>query len=298
MKRSRATLLQLARSNSTSTMASPFKKLSHRNWETVRDYWLDHLPEIDFLSEYPTPTLWQLPEFTSSLSNSQDNEVIGYAAGVREAIFREGIIFAQKLSYCRAVSQIAVAERRQTWAAVISYEACFYAAKAFCYLLGFASVGRGSKLYIDAFFIVNDGTRKRPSSRLELKVHNLNERLTHAVLWSLTERLLNTCQFEGEMAIIQLKLQKFDWSTFSEFRNSIMYDGEFWPLRDEFSKCDLVEPYCYPEFRMAFDEECNQEMPFADQYYSVLRCQRSLLRLMLADIAKFAPRLEPTARAI
>src|SRR5258708_4329108 len=121
-------------------MASPFKKLASRNWSTLRDWWLSSLPTLDLNSAYPAPTLWELPEFEITLGSAKKEDVVSYVPGVREAIFREAIILARKLAYCWSIAKIVGAGQRQTWTSIAAYEASFYGAKSFCYLLGFASL--------------------------------------------------------------------------------------------------------------------------------------------------------------
>src|SRR5277367_4865671 len=118
------------------------KRLSHRTWGTLRDNWIGHLPIIDFNIQYPELTLWQLPDIAVPELDAAGTGELPYVAGVREAIFREAIVLTRKFIYCMKIIQSLSASGRNTWTAVAAYEACFYGAKAFCYLLGFASLGR------------------------------------------------------------------------------------------------------------------------------------------------------------
>jgi hypothetical protein len=150
-------------------MASPFKKLSHRRWAEMRDHWLGYLPQIDFNAAYPHPTLWELPDFEKTLGATKEEAIIGYIPGVREAIFREAVILARKAAYCWFIAEVSAASGRQTWTTVAAYETSFYAAKSFCYVLGFASLGRDSKFYLDAFCEFAVKTKGQRIIRLDLQ---------------------------------------------------------------------------------------------------------------------------------
>jgi hypothetical protein len=159
------------------------KRLSHRSWGTLRDHWIGHLPRIDFNTKYPEPTLWQLPDIDVPELDAAGTAELPYVSGVREAIFREAVLLSRKFIYCGTILHKLSVSGKHTWTAVVAYEACFYGAKAFCYFLGFASLGRSSKMYIDAF---HETERKVGKERLKvcetLRFHRLDERLTHDVL--------------------------------------------------------------------------------------------------------------------
>ena len=210
------------------------------------------------------------------------------------------MILARKFRHCRSLIRIAASEGRSTWASVTAYEACFYGAKAFCYLLGFASMGRSSALYLDAFFESVVSKKKRPiEERYDMKAHKLPERMTHAVLWNLTDRLVNTTTFESELSELKNHLRKIDWDNFSGFRNSIMYDGAFWTKLDSYEECDLanfvsdISVYRISEGGIAFDE-----LPYAKEYFRVGQLLACTLSLMLADLATLAPALGYEAESV
>ena len=124
-----------------------------------------------------------------------------------------------------------------------------------------------------------------------MRVHYLPERFTHSILWSLTERLLNSSFFDGESKEVVSRLARSDWGDFSTFRNSIHYDGAFWPNSDSIGQMDLVEDNCDHSFHRAFNDNCETTVPFANDYFEKLRDLRRLIRLMLQSISEFAPQI-------
>ncbi len=198
--------------------------------------------------------------------------------GVREAIFREAILLIRKFIYCGALLPTLSGAGKNTWTAVAAYEASFYGAKAFCYLLGFANLGKSSNIYLDAFFETERRVGKEKVTFYEtLRVHKLQERFTHVMLWGLTERLLDTTKFEGELREFQIQLKITDWDKFTGFRNSVFYDGAFWPLSPDVTACDLTKPVHIQHMAdAAWLEGGTYSPPFADEYFVTARMFRNL----------------------
>jgi hypothetical protein len=279
-------------------MASPFKKLAIRRWTRVRDYWLGYLPVIDFSKIYPSPMLWELPDFDKTLGAAKKEEVIPYIPGVREAIFREAIILARKLLYCWSVAEAVAARGRHTWTSIAAYEASFYGAKSFCYLHGFASLGRDSKFYLNAFHETPTKRGKQKVVDLDLQICNLASRLEHSTLWAILERLLNTTVFETSLTTVQNDLKQIEWERYSGFRNRIMYVGHFWPLSNQPDQCDLINGFCHPEILKALGQADDSLPPFSAEYFEAAKLIRKALYLMIADLAALAPALAPEAEAL
>jgi hypothetical protein len=269
------------------------KRLSHRNWGVLRDEWMAHLPTVDFDAQYPEPTLWQLPDIRLPELNAAGTAELPYVDGVREAIFREAVLLVRKFIYCGVLLPTLSGVGKNTWTAITAYEACFYGAKAFCYLLGFASLGRSSKIYLDAFC---ETERRVGKARIKvyetLRAHRLDDRLTHDVLWALTGRLVDTTTFDDDLREIQTELRIIDWEKFTSFRNSVLYDGSFWPLNTDMDACDLLKPIHNTQMKTAAILESTAEAaPFAGDYFVIGTLLRHLILGMLQSIAKFAPAL-------
>lgn len=283
----------------TGRLRLALKKLAHRNWIELREEWIEYLPLVEFAQEYPSPTLWQLVDLLESFGPIEDQSVIGTVHGVREAIFREAVVLARKFTHCRSLMQIAATEGRSTWASIAAYEACFYGAKAFCYLLGIASIGRDSPFYLDAFFEATPKSKKKlAEDRFDMKLHKLPERLTHAMLWGLTERLTNTTTFEGDLSELKVQLRAINWEQFSNFRNTLLYDGAFWTKLDVYEECDLIKLVSDISIYRATSGGSFNAVPFAKEYFSCMRLFGSALGLMFSDLARLAPALAVEATAL
>lgn len=276
------------------------KRLSHRDWSTLRDLWVGHLPDIDLETIYPEPTLWQLPAIAHPPLNASGIAEFPYVAGVRESIFREAVLLTRKFIYCATLLPALSGNGKNTWTAVTAYETAFYGAKAFCYLLGFASLGRSSDLYLDAFCETERKVEKQRKKFYEtLRVHKFGERLTHEVLWALTARLIDTTTFQGGLQALQTRLKLTDWDTFTKFRNKILYDGSFWPLHDQVANCDIVSAKHRAEMVRAarLDHASESSAPFAEEYFLACSLFRGLILGMLQSISEIAPSIASEVRA-
>jgi hypothetical protein len=171
-------------------------------------------------------------------------------------------------------------------------------AKAFFYTLGFASLGRDSKFYLDAFCESAIRIKGQRITRLDLQFHNLDSRLEHSTLWSITERLLNTVNFGPTFLRTHEALRAIDWPSFSGFRNRVMYIGSFWPLSEMENSCDIAKDFCHPDILTALDPLQETMAPFATHYFEVGKLLRKILHLMFADIAGLAPALSSEAAAL
>jgi hypothetical protein len=274
------------------------KRFSHRNWAVLRDSWIEHIPAIDFAARYPEPTLWQLPTIVLPEFNASGIADAAYIEGVREAIFREAIILSRKFIYCASVLPILAHVGKNTSTAMTAYEASFYGAKAFCYLLGFANLGRNSKCYVDAFIGTERKVGKVRTVFYEsLRYHQLKDRLTHEVLWALTARLIDTTSFDGDLREIQGRLKLVDWEKFTGFRNVVYYDGSFWPLSDDVRRCDIITDVKTEEFAEAAWLDLPTSTPFAGHYFETAALFRALISAMLANMGEIAPALKAEADA-
>jgi hypothetical protein len=276
------------------------KKLQARNWATIRDLWISHLPSIDFDAQYPEPTLAQLPPLIYPTLNASGLAELPYVDGVREAIFREAMLLSRKFIYCTSLLPTLSNTGKNTWTAIAAYEAAFYGAKAFCFLLGIAPLNRNSKVYVDAFYEREQKQGKRKIIAYDtLRFHLLGDRLTHEVLWALTVRLLNTTDFDAEQVEIQTDLKIIDWEKFQSFRNLILYDGSFWPFSEQFEKCDIAKPSINDGVcSAAYLDAMPTVAPFAEEYFVASTLLRRLIVSMLESIAKTAPALRTEISAL
>lgn len=274
------------------------KKLAHRNWESLRDLWVDHLPDIDFSADFPAPTLWDLPGLTEQFTNASINAQVPYIEGVRESAFREAVLLSRKFSYCRSVCVDAVTRGFPTWSIIASYDACFYGAKAFCYLLGIVSLGRHSKVFIDLFVPRMQKGRGRQEPAYDVLVaHRLDDYLTHNTLWSLTGRLCRTISLPASAQTLSDSLHSLNLERLSNFRNNVIYHGGFWLNADAPDHCDLTRVLSNVDLFRAI-ERTPDDPGESKRYFVVASKLNDALVYFFEDIARLAPSIASEAAAL
>ena len=197
------------------------------------------------------------------------------------------------------VGLTAISDGYSTWGIISGYDACFYGAKAFCYLLGIVSLGRDSKMVIDIFV-----PRKYKSGRKQfaeaydiLVAHRLEERLTHNMLWKIMNRLCNTLVLPNEVNDIRKNLRSINYDKMSNYRNRLMYDGGFWFNYDRFADCDLHQRISDLGMYRAIGEPADEPQD-AEKYFSLARNIQDILVYFLSDIASLAPAISKEADAL
>lgn len=278
---------------------SALKNLPHRQWAVLRDLWIDHLPDIDFRAQMPEPTLWHLPELKDRLKSAQPGTDLPYVEGARESVFREAVILTRKFAYSRAAAREAGQSGFSTWSVVSGYDACFYGAKALCYLLGMASLDRDSPLFIDLFAPRTHKIGKGRKAQVYdiLVAHRLEARLTHKTLWDLTGRLCRTLTLPDDADALTSELRGLSFAGMSNLRNNILYDGGFWLDTDDMAHCDLV--HTLSNFRLFSAMEAPPEEPNRSEwYFAVAQTLNSALVYLLGDLARLAPAIRPEVAAL
>lgn len=272
------------------------KKLQHRNWSIIRDLWIDHLPDIDLSEEFPEPALWHLPEVAQQVTNSTPEQQLPYITGVRESVFREVVLLARKFTYCRMVSYESATRGFPTWSVIAAYDACFYGAKAICYVLAIVNLARDSNLYLDLF--VPRRSRGRGQAHYDVLVaYNLGERLTHNALWLLFGRLCRTMTLPADGETINRSLRSLDLDQVSNFRNSLIYNGGFWLNSDNFVLCDLAQGVGNLEIYYALSQP-PEIATDPERYFSIAFRLHEALAYLLGNIAKLAPSISPEVDAL
>ncbi|MES0024967.1 MULTISPECIES: hypothetical protein [unclassified Mesorhizobium] len=274
------------------------KKLPHRRWEVLRDLWIEYLPILDMSQEFPGPTLWDLASAAELFKNLQPDKELPYVEGIRESVFREIILLARKFSYCRNVARQSIAQGFPTWGVIAGYDACFYGAKAFCYLLGVVSVERHSKLFLDIFVPRSYKSGKTRAEAFDiLTAHRLDEHLTHKMLWDITSRLCRTLVLPDNAGDLGNNLRELDFEKISNFRNNLIYDGGFWLNRDDYDHCDLTHRLSILSLVSASTGAADPREVDHRYFYLADKFKDALIYL-LSDIGRLAPSIGAEVTAL
>ena len=117
-------------------------------------------------------------------------------------------------------------------AVVLSYTVSYLAARSFCMLMGFSPLDRDSTVTLDSFLEDTVVVRGQRSSTSLLRLHKYT-RWTHAAVWNLAARLINTIQVPDELSENVRWLRTIDITKTSHMRNTILYhDGQLAPFEE------------------------------------------------------------------
>lgn len=116
-------------------------KIVRRNWEQIRDAWLDHVPTFSSIGAIPDPGLEHLaalltsniPEIKDAPARFQDME------GMRRNALWEAVFLFHKCSHTHLAAQRLAGRGMHSWCMFNAYHSAYLGAKGIMALLGVAS---------------------------------------------------------------------------------------------------------------------------------------------------------------
>ena len=108
-------------------------------------------------------------------------------------------------------------------AMIQAYGASFFAARAFCMLMGFSPLDRESSITVDAFS-EHPPRRKGTAVLSEFLILHKYRRWGHEEVWKLTRRLVDTVQVPTDLQEAKQWLHRAKLLNSSKVRNSFHYD--------------------------------------------------------------------------
>jgi hypothetical protein len=257
------------------------KDIPHPNWDTLQDLWLNHIPGGLIPPTASVESLLKL-----SASEPKDKSELDLVAGVRERTFGDAIFLRDKALYCYSASAALNSAGYSTWTLLSMYDACFFSAKAFIYLLGFRDVGRSSKLYLNIFH--NYKQRKSSNFDGHYSLH-LQERLTHDSLWGVFVRLVDTLKGEADAVTVVKQLRKNDYSQFTRERNKLVYESDSWSRMSLIDQSDLQRRLSYTLNVGFMQSSGNIEAEYTDKYYRTAHTLINVIDDILGGLSVYAP---------
>lgn len=257
------------------------KNVPHRSWASVQEHWLGNIPPDMLPSGVPVEELIRLSGIVL-----EDKTAIGLVAGVRERTLAEALFLRDKALYCFEACGPLNSSGHSTWTALAMYDACFYAVKAFIYLMGFRDISRSSKFYLELFYEEPQKGGKGVDGHYALK---LKERLTHEVLWSVFRRILDTLEGDDTSSAKLKELRKNSYKKFSRDRNFIIYDSYSWSVMDALEESDLYSRVSYVDNVRYIDTAGAVRASYVDQYYRIAHSVINVIDLFVEGLGEYAP---------
>jgi hypothetical protein len=227
--------------------APKFKNLiDARNWDQVRDAWLEDVPSFPSPGARPDPGLEHLGTL-QALELPSARARIRDVAGLRRQALWEAIFLFHKCAHTHLASQRLGARGMHSWAMFNAYHSAYLGARSVLSLLGiaFPSLPQGGQLFIDLHPLPEKSSGKRPEARdaREFLLVRLPP-LQQTQLWEAFIRAIRvTTAAKVLKGTVVQELTDLDAQDISPPRNRFLYHADFWPATD-----DLLSDGAGPNF--------------------------------------------------
>lgn len=220
-----------------------------RNWKGLRDS--INLDQNYELSEVPNLGLME--------GKVQGSEDVDYSPDAREIVGANAIRVLAK-SYEALDALMRCGNDRVNMSAIVQgYNVAFFAARAFCMLMGFSPLNRNSSITVDVFAVIEKRKGKVLSETRLLRLHKY-KRWGHNEVWHLTQRLASTISVPMELQPTVSWLTRANLVDSSRLRNAFQYDDcRLGPL-DEVSYLDFPDVASRGFFDDAAPDDVSHQM--------------------------------------
>lgn len=243
------------------------KKLPSRHWDHICSSWLPHIPKITPPGARPVPLtenadLSYWCEQATPSGNKKLSSVSGSVAGLREAIFHEGVYWLHKAVHAMYGSESKIAAGMLTWSVIDGYLAAYFSMRSISAILGVAVCDYLSKSYVvdlcRDFGNMSRVKRKGESAfAQEVGIHTFGVRFDHKQCWQILQRLLRVLHSETWGPAVSQSIYELASTDFAHHRNRISYYVHEWlkddlhrPLAEDTFATDAIYDKC-PAFNTA-----------------------------------------------
>jgi hypothetical protein len=257
------------------------KDLPKPVWTALQDGWLAHIPQ-DLVGN--SPNVEKLLRLNNVVELGDKVEV-DLVPGIRERTFSDALLLRQKSIYCFNASRQLSNSGFSTLTALTMYDASFFSAKSFVYLLGIRDASRSSKAYLSLF-------HSYKLKKVEFDGHysvKLPERMTHDSLWNVFTRLINTFTCDDTTVFPVKNLRGNDYTSFSRERNFVAYEPAGWSRHSTPEPSDLFYAQTYLDNHKYYEDHGATEAEYVDKYYRTAHTLINFIDMFLSAIGKFAP---------
>jgi hypothetical protein len=219
-------------------MASRFKKvIDSRDWPTIRDTWLNHIPVFSTVDAPPDPGLERL-ESLQVLAAAGDRGRQADVDGLRTNLVWEAMFLFQKCAHSHLASQRLGTGGMHSWAMFNAYHSAYLGARGIMSILGIALpfMPQGGQMLIDAFPEpdTNKGRKQLQSGAYTFAEFTLASvgRLDQQDVWEALLRTIRVTTLGDIEATLRDELLEIGGGEITGLRNSFIYKAAFWPLAD------------------------------------------------------------------
>ena len=204
------------------------KSARHPNISSLVDKWSNAGASVNLTDE---SRLSEFPELARLVGNVRDVQDLDYFGAAREVVGANAIRALAK-GYEALDASSKCGEGGVVMGAMVhAYNASYFAARAFCMLMGFAPLDRGSNITLDVFSEETVRTQKTIRSIDVLRLHKF-ERWGHEEVWQLTRRLVDTMKVPTALEETKETLRTIRMDKSSRIRNAFQYDDSILSVPD------------------------------------------------------------------
>ena len=280
------------------------KRLSKKNWEELRGFWLNHIPEIESPGQEPEEALGQNELLRQEAHSVQKNGEHRFEANVSPAsqLFRESVFVV-----CKAVRVSCEAARQAayglpTWSVSTAHHSTMFALRAFLGLCGIAYLEINNRYFLmDVHPLEPKGHRQKTLSlRADNEIQLISvPKMQHREWWIVHQRILRTSakDFYCWCYPVDEDLAQCDIGMLSRHRNDLHY-------RLKWFHDDLLEENHIPSFGLFSDEAAEKiveklgENDSSDGVHILNQVLLGNSLAMLEDLSKSSPRVKEIVDAI
>jgi hypothetical protein len=210
-----------------------WKGFPGRDWESVRDTWLSHIPVFDKIPSPPDPGLEHLSsllELTLDKLPARFPDVVG----ARANNLSEAIYLFHKCSHANLAAQRLAMQGMHSWCLFNAYHSAYLGAKGIMAMLGLAfPMLSGTQVAIDFFPEPEGKTRKGfATTHFDQFRVILFPKIDQGRLWEGFQRVLRTSQAHCWDAGLVREILDVNEKAITPPRNSFLYRADYWPCDD------------------------------------------------------------------
>ena len=287
------------------TFDKKIERISKKDWKELRDFWLNHIPDIELPVQEPDEVLAQNEILRQEIQwvKEDDEHRFDPDASLAFQLFFESIFVV-----CKAVRVSCEAARQAanglpTWSISTAHHSTMFALRAFLGLCGIAYLEIGNQYFLmDVQPSQPKGQRKRraahPSDN-QIQLIKIPQQMQHREWWSVYQRILRTSarNFSCWRYPVDKKLAQCKVGVLSKHRNNLHY-------RLTWFHDDLHEENLIPSFGYFSDEAAEKVVDTLgedDGSGGVLTLNQVLLGnslAMLKDLSRSSQRVKEVVETI
>lgn len=230
------------------TMRAKWQYFRRREWSSIRDSMLEHIPGFQTIGARPDPGLETLQPLSSivledTATRNRDVE------GLRATFIRESVFLFHKCSHVNFAANRLGEHGMLSWSLFNAYHSAYLGAKGIMTLLGVAFPNINSLQAAIDIYPESDRAQRRGSdigspAYTDFIAFRLRGQLEHQHLWEVFQRMLAITKSDCMDENLIREISSVSYAEFGRARNRFLYKSHYWPLDDiclEYSGSEFLD---------------------------------------------------------